>query len=58
MRGATRRRHDPRAKHPRRVVTDMLVVAALKLRDPVLLAVEMKTHDALFHGPLVAVGAV
>ncbi len=40
---------DPRSVHPRRVVANVLVVAARKLRDPMLLVVDVVADDGLLH---------
>ena len=44
------RRNHPRPLGPRRIVTNMLVVAALQSRHPVLLVVPMKADDAARDG--------
>lgn len=41
----------PWAQLPRRIVPDVLVVAARELGDPVPLVVLMKSRDRLFHDP-------
>ena len=41
---------DPRAIGPRRVVPDVLVVAAFELGNPVILFTLMKADDSLIHG--------
>jgi hypothetical protein len=40
---------NPRTALPRRIVTDMLVMAALKLRDPMQLFVLVEPYDATLH---------
>lgn len=40
---------DPRAVHPRRVVANVLIVAALESSDPVVLLVLVKRNDLAFH---------
>ena len=41
---------DPRTIDPWWVMPDVLVVAALKLSNPVVLLVSMKAHNSLIHG--------
>src|SRR5690349_17199924 len=48
-RSAAFRRHDPRPVGPRRIVAHVLVVPALQLGDPMLLAVAVKADDAPLH---------
>ena len=43
------RGHDPGAIDPGRVVANMLIVAACKLRDPMALVVLVEAGDFLFH---------
>ena len=47
--------HDPWTVRPRRIVSNMLVVSALQLGDPVLLLVLVKSDDAPVHSASVAV---
>jgi hypothetical protein len=47
--GTAFRRYHPRAIGPRRIVADVLVVAAREFGHPVLLFVEMETGDRLVH---------
>src|SRR5688572_13354052 len=46
---ATLRRDHPGPVGPRRIVADVLVVAAFELGHPVLRFIEMKAGDASFH---------
>src|SRR5207237_9980596 len=48
-RGSTFGCDDPWTVEPGRIMADVLIVAALELGDPVLLAVLMETCDSLFH---------
>ena len=42
-------RSDPGALSPGRIIPDMLLVSALKLRDPVVLGVEVVTDNSPLH---------
>lgn len=42
--------HDPITRHPGRLVSDVLGMAAFQIGHPVPLVVLMVTHDLAFHG--------
>jgi hypothetical protein len=48
----------PRSDEPGRLVTHMLAVTALQLRDPMLLFVLTESHDASLHGSPVDDGQI